>query len=113
VGADAKLIALFAVLHLIGMGLGAVLLVMFLRSDSVTVWSPPDEEGGGGGNDRVPPRPPGPSGGGPPLVDARPARIRLREPRRLTDLAPVRERRPAHAPGDAPIRPRAPARRRT
>src|SRR5215210_644199 len=94
------------------MGLAAVLLVMFMRSDSVTVWSPPDEEGGGGGgNDRVPPRrPPGPSGGGLPLDDAGPARVRLREPWRLADLLPARERRPSHAPGRAPAPPRVPTR---
>jgi hypothetical protein len=54
VGTDAKLIALFAVLHLIGM-------------------------------------------------DARAARVRLRQPGRLADLLPAPPRRPAHAPSPPPV----------
>jgi len=113
VGSDAKLIMLFAVKHLVGMGLAGILLVMFMRSDSITAWPPPDDDGGGGGgggNDRLPPGgPPGPGGGRLPLDDARPARVRLREPRRLTDLLPGPARRPAHDPEHLPA-PRVPAR---
>ncbi len=98
--------ALFAGLHLLGMGLAAILLVMFMRSDSARTWSPPEDEGGGGGgNDRVPPRSrPGPGGGGLPLPDAPPARVRLREPVRLADLLDQPERRPAHPPRRSPQR---------
>ena len=99
-GTDAKLILLFAVLHLVGMGLAGVLLVMFMRSDTMTAWPRRDDDGGGGGgNDRVPPgAPPGPSGGRLPLEDARPARVRLREPGRLADRVARPRRRPAHTP---------------
>jgi hypothetical protein len=112
VGADAKLMALFAALHLIGMALAAGLLVMFMRSDNATVWRPPEDEGGGGGggSDRLPPcRPSGPDGGGLPLPDALPARVRLRDGGRLADLMPRPDRRPAHAPGRAPTAPQVPA----
>jgi hypothetical protein len=114
VGTDAKLIMLFAVLHLVGMGLAGVLLVMFMRSDTTTAWPRHDDDGGGGGgNDRVPPRaPPGPDGGGLPLDDARPARVRLREPGRLADRLPTPPRRPAHAPQRAPAPRRLPSRLR-
>jgi hypothetical protein len=104
--------ALFAALHLIGMALAAGLLVMFLRSDSATVWRPPEDEGGGGGggSDRLSPRrPSGPDGGGLPLPDARPARVRLRGRGRLADLLPSHDRRPAHAPSRAPSAPQVPA----
>ena len=111
-GTDAKLIMLFAVLHLVGMGLAGVLLVMFMRSDSVTAWPPADDDGGGGGgNDRLPRGvPPTPGGGRLPLEDAHPARVRLREPGRLTDLLPAPHRRPAHAPEHPPAPQRVPAR---
>ena len=105
-GTDAKLILLFAVLHLVGMGLAGLLLVMFMRSDAMTAWPRRDGDGGGGGgNDRVPPGArPGPSGGRLPLEDARPARVRLREPGRLADRVAWPRRRPAHAPGRPPRR---------
>jgi hypothetical protein len=112
VGTDAKLIMLFAVLHLVGMALAGVLLVMFMRSDAMSEWPRRDDDGGGGGgNDRVPPgAPPGPSGGRLLLDDARPARVRLREPGRLADRLPPPGRRPAHAPGSPPAPRRVPAR---
>lgn len=99
-GTDVELLALFAGLHLIGMGLAAGLLVMFMRTSSTRAWSPPDEDGGsGGGSDRIGPRrPPSPDGGGLPLADAVPARVRLRQRQRLADLLPGTPRRPAHAP---------------
>jgi hypothetical protein len=104
VGTDVELLALFAALHLIGMGLAAALLVMFMRSSSAHPWSPPEEDGGdGGGSDRTGPRRPStPGGGGIPLADAVPARVRLRQRQRLADLLPGAARRPAHAPEHAP-----------
>jgi hypothetical protein len=109
---DVELIVLFAGLHLIGLALAALLLVMFVRSDTVRTWSPPEDEGGaGGGNDRVVPRPrSGPDGGGLPLPDAEPARVRLRGPGRLADARRQPDRRPAHAPEREPARPDVPAR---
>jgi len=105
VGTDVELLALFAALHLIGMGLAASLLVMFMRSSSVRAWSPPDEDSGnGGGSDRIGPRRPSPSpdGGGIPLADAVPARVRMRGPERLADRLPGVQRRPGHSPEPAP-----------
>ena len=105
--ADPELIALFGGLHLIGLVLVGFLLVMVFRSDTVRPWRPPDEgEGGdGGGNDRVPPRRSDqPGGGGLPLPDASPARVRLRDHRRLGELLPRPARRPVREPERAPKR---------
>ena len=104
---DAELVALFTVLHLVGLGIVTALLVMFLRADSTRSWSPPDDaEGGeGGGNDRLGPRiRPGPSGGGLPLPDAVPARVRLRDHSRLADLIPSPARRRTPEPQRTPSR---------
>jgi hypothetical protein len=106
--ADAKLVALFAGLHLLGLILVGVMLVLFFRSDSTSSWSGGEEEGeggGGGGNDRVRPRNSGgPRGGGLPLPDAVPARVRLRDHRRLSDLIPGPVRRTAPEPSRSPRR---------
>jgi hypothetical protein len=64
------------------------------RSDS-------DEGGGGPPRRPAPPRPPR---GGIPLDDATPARVRLRDHRRLAQLLPSRERRPAREPARTPAR---------
>jgi hypothetical protein len=104
---DAELVLLFTVLHVIALGVVTVLLVMFLRSDTTRMWSPPDEgEGGnGGGNDRLGPNVnPGPGGGGLPLPDAIPARARLRDHTRLADLLPTPPRRPERDPERRPRR---------
>jgi len=114
VSPDVKLLLLFSGLHVIGLGLVAMLLVMFLRSDPVRPWSPPDDGGGGGGegNDRPAPREPGgPDGGGIPLSHAVPARVRLREPVRLSERVPRPARRPAREPDRRPAPDRLPARR--
>ena len=80
----------------------------FFRSDTTSSWSPGDEDGdggGGGGNDRVRPRDSGgPRGGGIPLPDALPARVRLRDHRRLADLIPRPARRTAPEPARPPRR---------
>jgi hypothetical protein len=104
---DAELVLLFTVLHVIALGVVTVLLVMFLRSDTTRMWSPPEEgEGGdGGGNDRLGPRiKPGPGGGGLPLPDAVPARVRLRDHTRLADRLPAPMRRPERDPERPPRR---------
>src|SRR4051812_29501601 len=101
---DAELMVLFGALHLLGLALAELLLFMFFRSETVTGWSPPrsdddDDGGGGGGNDPREPLPPTlPPSGGLPLPDARPARVRLREPVRLADLLPPPARRPVREP---------------
>ena len=105
---ETLLIAIFGGLHLLGFGFAAVLLLPLLRDESVRGVSSRGEEddGGGGGNDRLGPRAPRGSGpGGIPLPDASPARVRLRDGRRLADLLPGFERRPVHSPG-APAVPR-------
>ena len=97
---------IFGILHLVALGLGAILFVMFLRSDSNDGGTPPEEdEGGGGGNDRLGDRPPKSSpSGGIPLPDAEPAPVRMREPGRLADLLPRPERRRVVEPGPVPGR---------
>ncbi len=104
---DAELVLLFTALHVIGLVVMTALLLLFLRSDTSRNWGPGDEgEGGeGGGNDRLGPRSrPGPGGGGLPLPDAVPARVRLRDHRRLADLLPSPARRPAREPRRTPRR---------
>src|SRR3954451_24837332 len=51
---DEQLMLIFGTLHLVALGLGALLFVMFLRSDGSKGTEPPEEnEGGGGGSDRI------------------------------------------------------------
>lgn len=113
-GEETLVVVIFGTLHLVGLGLGMVLLLPLLRDERVAPWVPPQEEddgGGGGGNDRVLPDPPrGPSSGGLPLPDAVPARVRLRSGERLADLVPPRDRRPAHPATPAPAPRRVPQR---
>ena len=109
---ETLLVALLGGLHLLGFAFAALLLLPCMRDESVKplVQREEDEEGGGGGNDRVRPvAPRGPRPGGIPLPDALPARVRLRERRRLGELAPGIARRPAHPA--APVPGRIPARR--
>lgn len=104
---DAELVLLFTALHVVGLAIMTALLLLVLRSDTSRTWLPPDEgEGGdGGGNDRLGPRSrPGPGGGGLPLPDALPARVRLRDHRRLSDLLPRPARRPSREPDRSPRR---------
>jgi hypothetical protein len=96
---DEELIVIFGALHLVALALGALLFVMFLRSETADGIPPPEEEegGGGGGNDRVPPTPRTSPPGGIPLLDAEPAGTRLRS--HADALHEKRgTRRPAHAP---------------
>jgi hypothetical protein len=109
---DEELMLIFGALHLIALGLGTILFVMFLKSDSGDGGTPPEEDdSGGGGNDRLGDRPPKTSpSGGLPLPDAEPAPVRLRAPGRLADLLPRRERRRVAEPEPAPGRRRVPSR---
>jgi hypothetical protein len=96
---DEELIVIFGALHLVALALGALLFVMFLRSETADSVPPPEEEegGGGGGNDRVPSSPRTSPPGGIPLLDAEPAGARLRS--HADSLREKRgTRRPAHAP---------------
>jgi hypothetical protein len=98
---ETLLVALLGGLHLLGFAFAAILLLPCLRDESVAHLARRGEEDddGGGGSDRLrptPPRPPRP--GGIPLPDAVPARVRLRDGRRLAELLPGFERRPAHRP---------------
>jgi len=110
-GSSTQLVLLAALIHLAGLLLAMVLILPILREGDARFGPPEDGDDGGGGNDRRGPQPPaGPSGGGIPLPDARPARVRLREPARLGALRPPRPRRgPAREPARDPRR--APARR--
>jgi hypothetical protein len=110
---ETLLVALLGGLHLLGFGFAALLLLPCLRDESVAPHGSSGEDGdGGGGNDRLRPTPSdGPRGGGIPLPDAQPARVRLRDGRRLADLRPRVERRPAHLPAPTPVRAQPPARR--
>ena len=92
---DARLVLLLGALHVLGFGLGAGLLLLALRTDE----RPPPSggtSGGDGGGPTVPPRP----SLGPPLPDARPARVRLRDHRRPGGRATRAPRR--RSPGDPP-----------
>jgi hypothetical protein len=91
---DEELMVIFGALHLVALVLGAVLFVMFLRSEAGPGRRPPEEDdGGGGGNDRLSPGPNSSPSGGIPLPDAVQSSVRLRGPGRLSRLRPRRERR--------------------
>jgi hypothetical protein len=103
---DEELMLIFGTLHLVALALGALLFVMFLRSDSAGGNEPPEEDegGGGGGSDRISDTPKTSPSGGIPLPDAEPAPVRLRGHERLADLLPRPERRRVAEPERAPRR---------
>jgi len=84
----------------------AVLIIHAKNAEPTLPWQPPEGDSDDGwGNDRLGPRTPSRlPGGGLPLPDAVPARVRLRDHRRLADLTPPRERRPAREPAREPVR---------
>jgi hypothetical protein len=98
---DEELMLIFGTLHLVALALGAVLFVMFLRSDGADGRNGPEEDegGGGGGSDRISDTPKTSPSGGIPLPDAEPAPVRLRGHERLADLLPRPERRRVAEPG--------------
>src|SRR3954471_14654600 len=99
---DEQLMLIFGTLHLVALGLGALLFVMFLRSDRSEGGEPPEEdEGGGGGSDRISDTPKTSPSGGIPLPDAEPAPVRLRGHERLADLLPKPDRRRVAEPEPA------------
>ena len=87
-------VALLTVVHLIGAG---ILIWAMLDGDRQEPWWrgwwPRDD-----GPADPPQPPPGPPGDvlGPPLTDAAPAAVRLREPGRIGDALPRPGRRPSH-----------------
>ena len=103
---DEELMLIFGTLHLVALALGAVLFVMFLRSDGSDGREPPEEDegGGGGGSDRISDTPKTSPSGGIPLPDAEPAPVRLRGHEKLADLLPRPERRRVAEPERTPER---------
>lgn len=102
---DLELMLMIAGMHLLGLVCAAALLLPALRGGPEL---PPrtdrgSDDGGGHGPPK-PPEPGNPPSGGLPLPDAVPARMRLRDHRRLPDLLPPRERRPAREPTPTPAR---------
>ena len=65
---------------------------------------PSDSASNGGGGGGSPPMPQGPGPGGVPLDDAQPARVRLRDGRRLARRLPARQRRRTKEPMRTPTR---------
>jgi hypothetical protein len=103
---ELELMLMIAGMHLLGL-IGAVaLLLPALRGGPDTPpWSDRGDSDDGWGHG--PPKEPTPFDhptGGLPLPDAAPARVRLRDHRRLPDLLPPRERRPAREPSREPVR---------
>ena len=89
---DAELMLIFGTLHLIAVALGALLFVMFLRSEATKPWQPPDEDEGGAAAATTACRSARPRAHRP--ADCRcPTRcppVRLRSHERLRDLTPRR-----------------------
>ncbi len=103
---ESQLLLMIAGVHFVGLACVTVLILPALRDGGEPPRREPPDQGSddGWGNNRR--RPTGPSGlpkGGLPLPDAVPARVRLREPGRLSELLPQRERRPAREPAPRPV----------
>ncbi len=103
---DTQLMLMIAGVHLLAMACVALLMIPAMRDGEWAATSRPDtdsDEGWGRGPKR-PPSKPEPPRGGIPLPHAQPARVRLRDHRRLAEGMPRRERRPAREPERAPVR---------
>jgi hypothetical protein len=105
-GGDSELILLtIAGVHLLGLGCVAVLMFSALREGpGDQPWANPDSDDGNGNKPLFPRSPSDRPRGGIPLPDAEPARLRLRDHRKLTELMPGRERRPSREPDRPPVR---------
>jgi hypothetical protein len=100
------LILWIAGVHLLGLAAVAFLMFPALK-DNPTAPDPRFDDGDDGWGRRgpkTPPQPPERPRGGIPLLDAEQARIRLREPGRLSEQLPQRNRRPAREPERVPAR---------
>jgi hypothetical protein len=104
--ADAQLMLMIAGMHLLGLVCAAVLILPALREgpEFPPHHSDPGSDDGWGRGPNPPPEPPTRPGGGIPLLDAEPARVRLRDHRKLSEQLPRRERRPAREPDRTPVR---------
>ena len=102
---EGGLILLLTGVHALGLALLCGMLWLSFRADDN---APGEDDGDGGwGNDRTGPEDSrGPRDGGLPLPDAKPARVRLREPGRLAELLPQSGRRPSREPERVPERTR-------
>jgi hypothetical protein len=102
---DLELMLMIAGMHLLGLVCAAALLLPALRGgpDLPPRTDRGSDDGGGHGPPKPPPTPSDVPRGGLPLPDAVPARVRLRDHRRLADLLPRRERRPAREPERQPV----------
>jgi hypothetical protein len=100
---EGGLILLLTGVHALGLALLCGMLWLSFKADDNA--SGEDDGDGGWGNDRTGPEDSrGPRDGGLPLPDAKPARVRLREPGRLAELLPQHVRRPAREPERVPER---------
>jgi hypothetical protein len=100
-----QIIVLVVGMHLLALACAGVLIVHAAKAPPTVAWKAPESGSDDGpGHDRRGPRtPPSVPGGGLPLPDAQPARVRLRDHRRLADVTPPRERRPAREPVRRPV----------
>ncbi|MEA2196664.1 MAG: hypothetical protein QOJ25_715 [Solirubrobacteraceae bacterium] len=102
-----QVIVLVIGMHLLALACAAVLIVHAMKAAPTVGWRAPKggSDDGPGSDRRGPAAPPRLPGGGLPLPDAEPARVRLRDHRRLADLTPPRDRRPAREPVREPVHP--------
>jgi hypothetical protein len=103
---EAQLLLWIAGVHLLGLVCVCVLMIPALREPPDP---PPGSQDGGsddgwGNHPRRPLLPHDVPGGGLPLPDSQPARVRLRDHRRLHERIPGRERRPTREPIPHPQR---------
>jgi hypothetical protein len=103
---DAQLMLMIAGVHLLALACVALLMIPLMRDGqwSAGSRSDTDSDDGWGHGPKRPPSKPEPPRGGIPLLDADPARVRLRDHGRLADRLPPRERRPAREPAPRPVR---------
>ena len=105
-GGDSGLIILtIAGVHLLGLACVAVLMLTALREGpEEPPKANPDSDDGRGNKPLRPRAPSNRPRGGIPLPDAEPARVRLRDHRKLGEMLPGHERRPAREPARRPVR---------
>jgi hypothetical protein len=105
VGLD-QLVLLVMAMHMLACVCAGILIAHARNAQPTLPWRGPDEgsDDGWGNDPRGPRRPSRLPGGGLPLPDAVPARVRLRDHKRMSDLLPPRERRPTREPEREPAR---------
>jgi hypothetical protein len=101
-----QLLLVIAGMHVLGLVCVAALIALALRGDDEDLPGPGDagSDDGWGNEPRRPRQPSDRPWGGVPLPDAQPSLLRLRDHRKLADLAPRRERRPTREPERTPVR---------